>query len=166
MNQFLEDMLRACVLDFQGRWEDHLPPVEFANNNNYHSTIGMAPYEALYERLCKSPICWAEPENDLLLGPDMIRETTEKISMIRDRILAAQSKHKSYANKRRRPLEFEVGDLVMLKISPMKGVGRFGKKGKLASKYIGPFTGLESCLIVWNCKILWPMFIMSFMYQC
>ena len=120
--QVLDDMLRACVLDFQGSWEDHLPLVEFAYNNNYHSTIGMTPYEALYGRPCKSPICWAEPEDSLLLGPDFIRETTEMVTMIRDRILVAQSRQKSYSDKRRIPLEFEVGDLVMLKVSPMKGV--------------------------------------------
>jgi len=99
----------------------------------------MTPYEALYGRPCKSPICWAEPEDSLLLGPDLIRETTEKVAMIRDHILIAQSMQKSYADRRRRPLEFEVGDLVMLKVLPMKGVRRFGKRGKLAPRYIGPF---------------------------
>ena len=92
MNQVLEDMLRACVLDFQGSWEEHLPLVEFAYNNSYHSTIGMAPDEALYWRPCKSPVCWAEPEDNLLLGPDLVRETTEKLEIIGDRILTAQSR--------------------------------------------------------------------------
>src|ERR1700722_11623194 len=112
VNQVLEDMLRAYVIDFQGSWEEHLPLVEFAYNNSYQSTIGMAPYEALYGRPCKSPICWAEPEDSLMLGPDLIRETTEKVAMIRDRILAAQSRQKSYADQRRRPLEFEIDDFV------------------------------------------------------
>src|ERR1700731_3882182 len=114
VNQVLEDMLRACVIDFQGSWEEHLPLVEFTYNNSYQSTIGMAPYEVLYGRPCKSPICWAEPEDILLLGPDIIREMKEKVAMIRDRILTTQSRQKSYADKRRRPLEFEVGNLVML----------------------------------------------------
>ena len=116
--------------------------MEFAYNNSYQSTIQMAPYEALYGRPCKSPICWAEPEDSLLLGPDMVRESTEKIAVIRDRILSAQSRQKSYADGRCRPLEFEVGDLVMLKVSPMKGVRCFGKRGKLAPRYIGPFRVL------------------------
>ena len=122
VNQVLEDMLRACVIDFQGSWEDHIPLVEFAYNNSYQATIGMAPYEALYGRPCRSPICWAEPEDSLMLGPELVRQTTEKVALIRERILAAQSRQKSYADKRRRPLEFQVGDLVMLKVSPMKGV--------------------------------------------
>jgi len=139
VNQVLEDMLRACIIDFQGSWEDHLPLVEFAYNNSYQSTIGMAPFKALYGRPCRSPICWAEPEDSLLLGPDMIRQTSEMVARIRDRILTAQSRQKSYADQRRRPLEFEVGDFVMLKVSLMKGVRRFGKRGKLALRYIGPF---------------------------
>ena len=92
VNQVLEDMLRACVIDFQGSWEEHLPLVEFAYNNSYHSTIGMAPYEALYGRPCRSLLCWAELEDSLLLGPELVRETTEKVTVIRDRILAAQSR--------------------------------------------------------------------------
>jgi transposase InsO family protein len=139
VNQVMEDMLRACVLDFQGSWVEHLPLVEFAYNNSYQATIGMAPYEALYGRPCRTPLCWAEPEDSLLLGPDIVRETTDKVALIRGRILAAQSRQKSYADQRRRPLEFQVGDFVMLKVSPMKGVRRFGRKGKLAPRYVGPF---------------------------
>jgi hypothetical protein len=132
-------MLRACVIDFQGSWEDHIPLVEFAYNNSYQSTIGMAPFEALYGRPCRTPICWTDPEDHIMLGPELIREATEKVAIIRERILAAQSRHKSYADQRRRPLEFAVGDFVLLKVSPMKGVRRFGKKGKLAPRYVGPF---------------------------
>ena len=143
VNQILEDMLRACVLDFQGSWEDHLPLVEFAYNNSFHSSIGMALYEALYGRPCKSSICWAEPEDRIMLGPDMVRDTSEKVAMIRKRILAAQSRQKSFADRRRRPLTFEVGDFVMLKVSPMKGVQRFGKRGKLAPRFIGPVKIIE-----------------------
>jgi hypothetical protein len=139
VNQVLEDMLRACAIDFQGSWEEHLPLVEFAYNNSYQATIGMAPYEALYGRPCRTPICWAQPEDSILLGPDLVRETTEKVATIRKRILAAQSRQKSYADQRRRPLEFAVGDFVLLKVSPMKGVRRFGKRGKLAPRYVGPF---------------------------
>ena len=107
--------MRACILDFQGIWEDHIPLIEFAYNNSYQATIGMAPYEELYGRPCRSPICWAEPEDSLLLGPELVRQTAEKVALIRERILAAQSRQKSYADQRRRPLEFQVRDFFYVK---------------------------------------------------
>lgn len=137
--QTVEDMLRACVLDFQGGWEDHPPLVEFAYNNSYQASIGMAPYEALYGRPCRSPICWADVGEVVEMGLDLIRETTEKVKAIQQRILTAQSRKKSYTDRRRRPLEFEVSDHMFLKISPNRGLMRFGKKGKLSPQFIGPF---------------------------
>ena len=137
--QILEDMLRACILDFSGNWKKHLHLAEFAYNNSYQSSIGMAPFEALYGRPCRSPVCWLESEDRLTLGPDVIQENNEKIAVIRERLLTAQSRQKSYADRRRRPLEFSEGDFVLLKVSPRKGVTRFGVKGKLAPRYIGPF---------------------------
>ncbi|GJV32230.1 hypothetical protein Tco_1392630 [Tanacetum coccineum] len=101
------------------------------------------PFEALYGRKCRSPICWAEAGEAQLTGPEIIHETTEKIFKIRDRMQAARGRQKSYANKRRRPLEFEVGDKVMLKVAPWKGVVQFGKHGKLNPRYIGPFLIIE-----------------------
>ena len=106
----LEDMLRACVLDHKGSWEDHLPLVEFAHDNSYQASIQMAPYEALYGRLCRSPICWTEVGESSVTGLDLIRDTSEKVSLIRQRLLTAQNRKKSYADVRRRPLEFEVGE--------------------------------------------------------
>ena len=88
-NQVMEDMLRACVLDFKGTWETHLPLIEFAYNNSYHSSIGMAPFEALYGRPCRSPLCWAEVGDRKLLGLEMIRETNEKIVIVREKMKAA-----------------------------------------------------------------------------
>ena len=143
VNQVLEDMLRACILDFGGSWEDHLPLVEFSYNNSYHSSIGMAPFEALYGRPCRSPACWSEVGDNLLLGPEIVQETSEKVSLIQERIKVAQSRQKSYADKRRKELEFAVGDLVFLKVSPMRNVMRFGKRGKLAPRYVGPFEILD-----------------------
>ncbi|GKB85477.1 putative reverse transcriptase domain-containing protein, partial [Tanacetum coccineum] len=102
-----------------------------------------APFEALYGRKCRSPVCWAEVGEAQLTGPEIIHETTEKIFKIRDRMQAARDRQKSYADKRRRPLEFEVGDKVMLKVAPWKGVMRFGKRGKLNPRYIGPFRIIE-----------------------
>ncbi|KAI3744698.1 hypothetical protein L1987_57788 [Smallanthus sonchifolius] len=103
----------------------------------------MAPFEALYGRKCRSPICWNEIGEAQITGPELIQETTDKIFLIRDNIRVARSRQKSYADKRRKPLEFQVGDMVLLKVSPWKGVVRFGKKGKLAPRYVGPFKILE-----------------------
>ena len=116
--QTLEDMLRACALELGKNWESHLPLVEFAYNNSYQASIKMAPFEALYGRPCRSPLCWNELGDAPDVGPDLVRETTDKIQMIRQQLLTAQSRQKSYADKRRRPLKFEVGDHVFLKISP------------------------------------------------
>ena len=102
--QVLEDMLRACVLDHKGSWEEHLPLVEFAYNNSYQVSIQMAPYEALYGRPCRSPLCWTEVGESSITRPDLIRDTSEKVSLIRHRLLTAQSWHKSYVDVRRRPL--------------------------------------------------------------
>ncbi|GJU43533.1 putative reverse transcriptase domain-containing protein [Tanacetum coccineum] len=117
--QTLEDMLRACVIDFGKGWVNHLPLVEFSYNNSYHASINAAPFEALYGRKCRSPVCWAE-----------------------QRIQAARDRQKSYADLKRKPMEFQVGDRVMLKVSPWKGVVRFGKQGKLNPRYVGPFKVL------------------------
>jgi hypothetical protein len=141
--QTLEDMLRACVLDFRVNWERHLALVEFAYNNSYQASIEMAPYEALYGRPCRSPICWTEVGETSLLAPDLARETTEKVKVIQQRFLTAQSRQRSYADKRTKPLTFNVGDHVFLKISPRRGIIRFGKKGKLSPRYIGPFEILQ-----------------------
>ncbi|GJU70887.1 putative reverse transcriptase domain, ribonuclease H-like domain, aspartic peptidase domain protein [Tanacetum coccineum] len=113
-------MLRACVIDFGKGWDKHLPLVEFSYNNSYHASIKAAPFEALYGRKCRSPICWAEVGDSQLTGPEIIQETTEKIVQIRQRLQAARDRQRSYANVRRKPLEFQVGDRVMLKVSPRK----------------------------------------------
>ncbi|GJY12955.1 putative reverse transcriptase domain-containing protein [Tanacetum coccineum] len=141
--QTLEDMLRACVLDFGKNWDRHLPLVEFSYNNSYHTSIKAAPFEALYGRKCRSPVCWAEVGDAQLTGPAIIHETTEKIVQIKSRIQAARDRQKSYANIRRKPMVFQVGDNVMLKVSPWKGVVRFGKRGKLNPRYVGPFKVIE-----------------------
>ncbi|GKC90170.1 putative reverse transcriptase domain-containing protein [Tanacetum coccineum] len=136
-------MLRACVIDFRKGWEKHLLLVEFSYNNSYHASIKAAPFDALYGRKCRSPVCWALVGDVQLTGPEIIHETTEKIVQIRQRLQAARDRQRSYANVRRKPLEFQVGDRVMLKVSPCKGVIRFRKQGKLNLRYIGPFKILE-----------------------
>ncbi|GKC73302.1 putative reverse transcriptase domain-containing protein [Tanacetum coccineum] len=136
----LEDMLRACVIDFGSSWDRHLPWVEFSYNNSYHTSIKAAPYEALYGRKCRSPVCWSEVGDSQLTCPELIRKMTEKIVQIKNHLLTSRSRQKSYADRRTKPLEFEVGDMVLLKVSPWKGVVRFEKRGKLSPCYIGPFN--------------------------
>ncbi|GJS73900.1 putative reverse transcriptase domain-containing protein [Tanacetum coccineum] len=137
--QTLEDMLRACVIDFGNGWVKHLPLVEFSYNNSYHASIKAAPFEALYGRKCRSPVCWAEVGEVQLTGPEIVQETTEKIIQVKQRMQAARDRQKSYADLKRKPMEFEVGDKVMLKVSPWKGVVPFRKQGKLNSRFDGPF---------------------------
>ncbi|GJU96623.1 putative reverse transcriptase domain-containing protein [Tanacetum coccineum] len=149
--QTLEDMLRACVLDFGGSWDFHLPLVEFSYNNSYHSSVRCAPFEALYGRKCRSLIMWVEVGEGYLIGPELVQETTEKISQIKDRLKVARDHQKSYANKMRKPLEFSVGDYVLLKVSPWKGVLRFRKKEKLSPRFVGPFEIVEKVGTVAYC---------------
>nr|GFC45410.1 putative reverse transcriptase domain-containing protein [Tanacetum cinerariifolium] len=101
-----------------------------------------APYEALYGRKCQSPVCWAEVGESQLTGPKLIQETTKKLVLIKQRMQAAQDRKKNYADRKRKPMEFEIGDRVMLKVSPWKGVVRFGKRGKLNPRYVRPFKVL------------------------
>ncbi|GJS93043.1 putative reverse transcriptase domain-containing protein [Tanacetum coccineum] len=105
----------------------------------YHASIKAAPFESLYKRKCRSPVCWSEVGDNQLTRPELIRETTKKIIQIKNRLLTARSRQKSYADVRRKPMEFNVCDMVMLKVSPWKGVIRFGKRGKLSPHYVGPF---------------------------
>nr|GEZ84651.1 putative reverse transcriptase domain-containing protein [Tanacetum cinerariifolium]GFA45210.1 putative reverse transcriptase domain-containing protein [Tanacetum cinerariifolium] len=128
--QTIEDMLRACAINFGNRWDRHLPLVEFSYNNSYHASIRAAPFEVLYGRKCRSPACWSEVGDSQLTGPELIRETTEKIVQIKNWLLTARSRQKSYVDVRRKPMEFEVGDKVMLKVSSWKGVIHFGKRDR------------------------------------
>nr|GEV19368.1 putative reverse transcriptase domain-containing protein [Tanacetum cinerariifolium] len=112
----LEDMLRLCVLDIRGSWDVHLPLVKFSYNNSYHSSERCVPFEALYGKKCRSPIMWAEVGEGHLIGPELVKKTTKKISQIKDRLKTARDCKKSYANMRRKPLEFTVGDYVLLKV--------------------------------------------------
>ncbi|GKD30950.1 putative reverse transcriptase domain-containing protein, partial [Tanacetum coccineum] len=135
----LKDMLRVCMIDFGKGWDRHVPLVELSYNNSYHTSIKAASFEALYGRKCRSPVCLAEVGDAQLTGPEIIHETMEKINQIKKRIQAARDRQKSYSDRRHKPLEFQAGDKVMLKVSPWKGVIRFGKRWKLNPRYVGPF---------------------------
>ncbi|PKU73387.1 hypothetical protein MA16_Dca024189 [Dendrobium catenatum] len=137
--QTLEDLLRLCILDFGGGGESHIPLIEFAYKNNFQASIGMAPYEALYGRKCRTPLCWAETGERKVIGSDLVDDAISKIRLIRERLLAVQDRQKKYYDAKHRFVEFNVGDFVFIKIRPMKGVLRFGKVGKLNPRYIGPF---------------------------
>ncbi|WVZ75119.1 hypothetical protein U9M48_023206 [Paspalum notatum var. saurae] len=135
----MEDMLRACVLTYGKDWESSLPYAEFSYNNGYQASLGIAPFEALYGRKCRTPLIWAEDKEQVPTGPALLKEAKEKIEEIKERLKIAQTRQKSYADRRRRELSFEVGDLVYLKVSPIRGTRRFQVKGKLAPRSIGPY---------------------------
>ncbi|KAJ4981600.1 hypothetical protein NE237_032437 [Protea cynaroides] len=137
--QILEDMLRACVIDFKGSWDERLPLIEFAYNNSYQATIQMSPYEALYGRKCRTPLFWNEVGERSIVGSKFFEETCRVVDIIKERVRTAQNRQKQYADTRRRDLEFVVGDKVFLKVSPMRGLKRFGQKGKLSPRYVGPY---------------------------
>ena len=132
-------MLRACVLDYGSSWDDNLPYAEFSYNNSYQSSLKMAPFEALYGRRCVTPLLWDEVGDRQLFGPDLIKESEQKVKLIRDRLKVAQSRQKRYADSKRKGTEYEVGDRVYLRVSPLRGVKRFGVKGKLAPRFVGPY---------------------------
>jgi hypothetical protein len=143
VNQILEDMLRACAIDCGKKWDKNLSLAEFAYNNSYQSSLKMAPFEALYGRRCRTLLNWSQPGEREVFGPDLVTKAERKVKLIRKNLEAAQARQKSYHDKRRKPLQFEVEDFVYLKVSPTKGVQRFGIKGKLAPRYIGPYEIIE-----------------------
>jgi hypothetical protein len=138
-------MLRACVIEYKGSWDKNLHWAEFSYNNRYQESLKMAPFEVLYGRRCRTPLNWIEPGEKVIFRPDIVEEAESIVHRIQENLKAAKSRQETYANKRRRPLEFEVGNHVDLRVSPMKSVKRFGVKGKLAPHYIGPFLILEKC---------------------
>ena len=145
VNQILEDMLRACVLHYDKNQDKCLPLAEFSYNNSYQESLKMASFEALYGCRCRTPLSWSEMGERQNFGPDLVTEVEEKVSVIQANLIAAQSRQKSYYDKRRMPLTFEEDDHIYLCVSPTKGIQRFGVKGKLAPRYIGPYQITEKC---------------------
>ncbi|XP_074289056.1 uncharacterized protein LOC141614198 [Silene latifolia] len=111
-------------MEFGASWEERLDLIEFSYNNSYHSSVGMTSFEALYGRKCRSHVCWDDRADAVVLGPEMIQETVEQVHIIRHKMRAAQDRQKSYADLKRSDIEFAVGDKVLLKVSPMRGVMR------------------------------------------
>ena len=139
VNQVLEDLLRACVLTYSNDWEKSLPYAEFSYNNSYQASLQMAPFEALYGRKCRTPLMWSEVGERIFFGPASILEAEENVAKVRENLKIAQSRQKSYADPKRRDVSFEVGDYVLLRVSPLRGTKRFHVKGKLAPRFVGPY---------------------------
>ena len=137
--QVLEYILRGCVLDFLVSWDRYISLIEFSYNNSYQSSIGMAPYEALYCRKCRTPICWTKLNEHKVIGPDLVKETEENVQIIQQRLKAASDRQKSYADLKRKDIEYEVRERKIL---------RFGKKGKPSPRFIGPYEILERIRLV------------------
>jgi hypothetical protein len=144
VNQILEDILRAYVIEYQGSWDNNLPCAAFSYNNSYQESLKMAPFEVLYGRRCRTLLNWIEPREKLIFGPGIVEEAEMTVHRLHESLKAVKSRQETYANKRRRPLSFEVCDHVYLRVLPMKGMKRFGVKGKLVPRYIGPFPILLS----------------------
>jgi hypothetical protein len=138
-------MLRACIIHYGTSWDKCPALAEFSYNNSYQSSLQMAPFEALYSRRYRTPLSWSETGERQIFGRDLVTEAEDKVKLIQANLKAAQSRQKSCADQRRKPLQFQVGDFVYLRVSPTKGIQRFGIKGKLAPRYVGPFEILEVC---------------------
>jgi len=137
--QSLEDLLRMCVPDHLGAWDEVLLLIEFTYNNSFLASISMAPYEAVYGRKCRTPLCWYQDGEAVLVGPELLEQTTKKVRMVRDRMQASPSRQKAYADCRRRPLEFAAGDHVFFRLTRTTGVGRALRSRKLSPKFLGSY---------------------------
>jgi hypothetical protein len=143
VNQILEDMLRACALQYGRSWDKSPPYAEFSYNNSYQESLKMAPFEMLYGQRCWTPLFWNEAGEWKVFGLDILQEAKKQVRVVRENLRVTQSRQKSYADHRRRELSFEVEDFVYLKVSPMRGLCHFKVRGKLAPRFIGPFKILE-----------------------
>ena len=136
-------MLRGYAIEFPRSWDRYIPSMEFSYNNSYQAIIGMATYEIVYGQRCRTLVCWTELNEHEMIGPDIVKDTEEKVQVIRQRLKAANDQQKSYADLKRRDIEYEVGDKVFIKVSLWRKILRFGKKGKLSPRFIGPYEILE-----------------------
>ena len=138
-------MLRACVIHYDKNWDKCLPLAEFSYNNSYQASLKMAPFEALYGRRCRTPLSWSQTGERKIFGPELVVKDEEKVKVVQENLRAAQSRQKRYFDKRIKPLKFNIGDHVYLPVSSTRGIQRFGIKGKLAPRYIGPYKIMEEC---------------------
>jgi hypothetical protein len=135
-------MLRACALQHGSSWDKSLPYTQLSYDNSYEASLKMSPFKALYGRKCRTPLYWDQTRERQFFGPELIQEAEQQVCIIRENLRVAKTRQKSYADNRRKPLEFEQGDHVYLKMSPLRGMRRFKVKGKLSPRFIGPFIVL------------------------
>jgi hypothetical protein len=143
VNQILEDMLRACALQYRRSWDKSLSYAEFFYNNSYQESLKMAPFKMLYGCRCQILLFWNETREQKVFRPKILQEAEKQVHMVRENLRVAQLRQKSYADQRRRELSFEVGDFLYIKVSPMRGLRHFKVRGKLAPRFIRPFKILE-----------------------
>ena len=132
-------MLRACVTSFSKKWEESLPYAGFSYNNSYQASLKMAPFEVLYGRKCRTPLNWSETGERTLIGPDIIQQAEEQVRIVWDNLKAAQSRQKRNYDRKHWGSTYQPGEQAYLRVTPLRGTHRFGVKGKLAPRYIGPF---------------------------
>ena len=131
------------MINYEGSWDRHIPLVEFLYNNSFQSSIEMAPYEALYGRKCRTPLCWTELSEKKVIDPYLIQETEQKVKMIRERLKVVANRQKSYVDLKRKDIQYEIGEKVFLKAFPWKKIMRFGRKGKLSLRFIGQYEVIK-----------------------
>jgi hypothetical protein len=136
-------MMRSCAFKYGKSWDKSLPYVEFSYNNSYQASIEMAPYEALYGWQCRTSLFWSQTGESQVFGSEVLKDAEKQVQMVHESLKVAQSRQKSYVDKRRRDLSFEIGDFIYLKVSPMRGTHRFRVKRKLAPRYVGPFKIID-----------------------
>jgi hypothetical protein len=136
-------MLRACALQYERSWDKSLPHAKFSYNNSYQESLKMASFEILYGQRCRTSLFWSKTGEQKVFGPDILQEAEKQVRTVWENLRVAQSRQKSYTDHRRRELNFEVGDFIYLKVSPMRCLCRFKVRGKLAPRFIGPFKILE-----------------------
>src|SRR3954464_8572310 len=143
VNQVLEDMLRACVLSFGMKWEESLPYAELSYNNSYQDSLKMAPFEVLYGRKCRTPLNWSGTGERPECRPNLVQQAEDQDRVVQENLKAAQSRQKSNYDRKHREMEYQPGEYAYLRVAPIRGTHRFGIKGKLAPRYIGPFRILS-----------------------
>jgi hypothetical protein len=136
-------MMRSCAFKYGKSWDKSLPYAEFSYNNSYQASIEMAPYEALYGWQCRTLLFWSQTGESQVFGSEVLKDAEKQVQMVHESLKVAQSRLKSYVDKRRRDLSFEIGDFIYLKVSPMRGTHRFRVKRKLAPRYVGPFKIID-----------------------
>ena len=129
--QIMEDMLRSCVIDYEGSWDRHIPLIEFVYNNSFQSSIGMAPYEALYGRKCRTSLCWTKLSEKKVIGPDLIQETEEKVKLIREILKIANDRQKSYADMKRKDIRYEIGEKSVFESIALEEGDEIWEKGQV-----------------------------------